>query len=162
METLWYKKLEIKVLEEIEKLYKNDFKFYQVETFLKAAKKTDGFSEQCSTCKIHKKSSEKIADNLENYLKGDFKLRKDYEKQLDKITKHLKKEHKIYPEQYFISLYSLFGVLGGFGAGALIAYLTIPGFINQSMLFGFVGGLIIGRILGKKKEKISKINNKVL
>jgi len=162
METLWYKKLEIKVLEEIEKLYKNDFKFFQVETFLKAAKKADNFSEQCSTCKIHKKSSEKIANNLENYLKGDFKLRKDYEKQLDKITKHLKKEHKIYPEQYFISLYSLFGVLGGVGIGALIAYLTIPGFINQSMLFGFVGGLIIGRILGKRKDRIQKLSNKVL
>jgi len=162
METLWYRKLEIKVLEENEKLYRNDFKFFQVETFLKAAKKADSFSNKCDVCQTHKERAEEMADNLENYLKGDFKLRKDYEKQLDKITKHLKKEHKIYPEQYFISLYSLFGVLGGVGVGALIAYLTIPGFINQSMLFGFVGGLIIGRIFGKRKDNTQKLENKVL
>ena len=162
MESLWYKKLEIKILEENEKLYKNDFKFFQVETFLRAAKKADSLSEKCDTCKIHKETSEEIADNLQNYLKGDFKSRKDYEKKLTTITKHLRKGHQIYPEQYFISLYSLFGILGGLAFGAVIAYLTIPGFIKQAMLFGFVGGLLIGRILGKRKEKLNKLNNKIL
>ena len=161
-ESLWYKKLEIKTLEENEKLYKNDFKFFQVETFLKAAKKADSFSEKCDNCKIHKDTSEEIAENLQSYLKGDFKSRKDYEKRLTAITNHLKKAHQIYPEQYFISLYSLFGVVGGLAFGALVAYLTIPGFIKQTMLFGFVLGLLIGRILGKRKEKINKINKKIL
>ncbi|MBN1250574.1 MAG: hypothetical protein JXR51_05150 [Bacteroidales bacterium] len=162
LDSIWYKKLEIKVEEESQKLYKNDFKFYQVDAFLNAAKKTDFFSDDCDICKKHKTSSDEIAENLHNYLKGDFKLRKVYEKKLLEITNHLKSAHKIYPEQYFISFYSLIGVLSGLALGAIISYLTIPGFIKQAMLFGFIGGLITGRIIGKIKDRKNKVENKTL
>ncbi|MEN8123327.1 MAG: hypothetical protein ABFS35_23520 [Bacteroidota bacterium] len=152
-ESLWYKKLEKTVLEENEKLYKRDFKFYQVDSFLKAAKKVDRFASQCTSCKESKSISEDIAENLFDYLKGDVKSRRIYEKKLDTMNKHLRKEHSIYPKQYFISLYSLMGVLGGLLLGAFISYITIPGFMKQSLLFGFVAGLIAGRILGKIKDK---------
>ena len=93
-----------------------------------------------------------MADNLFDYLKGDVNSRRNYEKKLDAMNKHLRKEHRIYPKQYFIALYSFMGVVGGLLFGAFISSITIPGFMKQSLLFGFVAGLIIGRILGKIKD----------
>lgn len=152
-ESIWYKKIEKSIVEETEKLYKNDFKFYQVDTFLKIAKKTDQFSGQCSTCKGFKSEQEELAENLFEYLKGDVKSRRNYEKKLDIMNSHLRKEHNIRPKQFYISLYSFLGVVGGLALGAAVAYLTIPGFIKQSLLFGFVSGLFIGRVWGKIKDK---------
>ncbi len=161
-ESLWYKKIEKKIIEENEKLYKNDFKFYQVESFLKIAKKVDQFAPICENCNESKTISEELTENLFDYLKGDVNSRRNYEKKLDTMNKHLRKEHSIYPKQYFISLYSLIGVVGGLLSGALIAYMTIPGFMKQSLLFGFVAGLFVGRIWGKIKDKKIQKEGKVL
>ncbi len=161
-ESLWYKKIEKTIIEENEKLYKNDFKFYQVESFLKIAKKVDHFAANCSTCNSSKAVSEELTENLADYLKGDVASRRAYEKKLTVMNKHLRKEHSIYPKQYFISLYSLLGVVIGLLSGALVAYLTIPGFMKQSLLFGFVAGLFIGRIWGKVKDKKQLKAGKVL
>jgi len=161
-ESLWYKKIEKTIIEENEKLYKNDFKFYQVDSFLKIAKKIDSFAPDCKTCKEAKINSEDLAENLFEYLKGDVHSRRNYEKKLDTMNMHLRKKHHIYPKQYFISLYSLFGVIGGLLFGAFISYITIPGFMKQSLLFGFVVGLFTGRILGKIKDNKQKKEEKVL
>ena len=161
-ESLWYKKIEKTIIEENEKLYKNDFKFYQVESFLKIAKKVDQFAPNCKTCNNSKAEAEELAENLFEYLKGDVSSRRKYEKKLDAMNKHLRKEHSIYPKQYFISLYSLIGVVSGLLLGALIALLTIPGFMKQSLLFGFVVGLFVGRIWGKIKDKNLEKGNMVL
>ena len=152
-ESLWYKKIDKTIIEETEKLYKNDFKFYQVDSFLKIAKKTDQYAADCKACSGFKEEAEDLAENLFEYLKGDVKSRRNYEKKLDVMNRHLRKEHKIYPKQFFISLYSFLGVVGGLAFGAAVAYLTIPGFLQQSLLFGFVAGLIIGRVWGKMKDK---------
>ncbi len=152
-ESLWYKKLEKTAIEQNDLLYKNDFKFFQVDTFLKMAQKIDYFAGECDFCKESKEVSEELAENLFDYLKGDLKSRKAFEKKINAMHDHLRKKHRVYPPSYFISLYSLLGVILGLLGGALIAYLTIPGFMQQSLLFGFVIGLIAGRILGKIKDK---------
>ncbi len=152
-ESLWYKKIEKTIIEEDKKLHKNDFKFYQVESFLRIAKKVDQFAPECKTCSNYKIDSEELTENLFDYLKGDVNSRRNYENKLDVMNKHLRKEHSIYPKQYFISLYSFFGLVSGLLLGALIAFATIPGFLKQSLLFGFVVGLFVGRIWGKIKDK---------
>ncbi|MCF6240107.1 MAG: hypothetical protein L3J74_02030 [Bacteroidales bacterium] len=151
-ESLWYQKLEKTAIEQNDLLYKNDFKFFQVDTFLKVAQKIDRFSDECPVCKESKQISEELAENLFEYLKGDVKSRKAFEKKINAMHDHVRKAHNIYPPFYFTSFYSLLGVVFGLLAGALIAYLTIPGFIKQSLLFGFVIGLVIGRILGRIKD----------
>ena len=152
-QSLWYQKLEKTTIEKNKLLKKNDFKFFQVDSFLKIAQKIDFFADKCTFCSESKAVSEELTENLEEYLKGDMKSRKAFEKKINAMHDHLRKVHKIYPPQYFISLFSLYGIVIGLLAGALAAYLTIPGFIKQSLLFGFVIGLITGRILGKIKDK---------
>ncbi len=152
-ESVWYQKLEKTAIEQNDLLYKNDFKFYQVDSLLKIAQKVERFSDDCAFCKTSMQTTEDLVENLFEYLKGDLKLRKAFEQKVNTMLDHLRKKHKIYPPSYFISLYSLLGIIIGLALTAVIAQLTIPGFMKQSLLFGFVIGLVTGRILGKIKDK---------
>lgn len=152
MESVWYKKIENKVLEQNEQLYKKDFRFYQVDVFLKLAKKVDEFN-SCKTCKQLKSQIEEVAGNLSDYLKGDVGSRRNYERKLNEISKHIKVVHKIYPKQHNLYTFSFYGIASGLGLGALIAYIIDKNYIEEGLIIGFTIGVIVGRIIGKIKDK---------
>lgn len=150
--SVWYDKIEIQIIENNEKLYKKDFKFYQVDTFLKLAKKTDEFSPTCVDCKLLKRKVEDVSENLDTYLNGEIASRRSYEKILNEINDHVKRIHKIYPKQYNLYLFSFLGILAGMGVGWLIAWLFDENYVKGGLIFGFVIGLIAGRIIGKVRD----------
>jgi len=161
-ESIWYKKLEIQVLDKKESLYKRDFKFYHVDTFLKLSKRIDGFSHQCPECLELKTEAEKLAENLLEYLKGDLASRKIYEEKLSLMQKHIRSIHKILPKEYYTSLYSFLGIIVGIALGWFALFMINQAYIKQGLFFGFVFGLILGRIFGNRLDKKLKKANRVL
>ncbi len=151
--SVWYDKIEIQVDENIEKLYKKDYKFYQVDTFLKLSKKIDELSVNCIDCKSLKKKAEDISENLDTYLRGEIALRKSYEKTLNEISDHVKKVHKVFPNQYNLYSFSFFGIIAGMGLGWLITWLIDETYLKGGLIFGFTIGLIVGRIVGKLRDR---------
>ncbi len=151
--SVWYDKIEIQVDKNIEKLYKKDYKFYQVDTFLKLAKKIDEFSVDCIECKSLKKKAEDVSENLDTYLNGEIALRRRYEKTLNEIGNHVKKVHKVFPKQYNLYSFSFFGIIAGMGLGWLITWLIDDTYLKGGLIFGFTIGLIVGRIIGKIRDK---------
>lgn len=159
-DSIWYKKIELSINEESEKLYKKDFKFYQVDTLLKLSKKIDSLSSDCNECKELKNTIEEVANHLSDYLKGDIASRKKYEKILNSTSNHLKKSHKIYPKQYNLYSYSFFGIIAGLGLGGL-SWFFAKEYLHLSLLLGFTIGLITGRIIGKIKDNRLAQENRV-
>lgn len=160
-ESLWYKKIRITVEEEGEKLYKKDFKFYQVDLFLKFAKKIDVLNAECDECNTIKSDIEQVAENLSHYLKGDIASRKEYERILNRISKHLKKTHGIFPAQFYLYNFSFIGIISGLALGSL-SYFIAKEYLTLGLLSGFTLGLIAGRIIGKIKDKKLAREGKVL
>jgi len=152
-ESIWYKKVELQIIEKNEKLYKKDFKFYQVDTFLKLAKKTDEFSSSCRDCKLLKQKVEEVSENLDTYLSGEIASRRSYEKILNEISDHIKKIHKVYPKQYNLYTFSFFGIITGLVLGWLVAWLINENYVKGGLILGFVIGLLAGRIIGKIRDK---------
>ena len=161
-DSVWYKKIENKIHEQNEQLYKKDFKFYHVDTFLKLAKRIDSFSVTCATCKHLKTSIEEISENLNDYLKGDIVSRKKYERKLDEMNKHIRSIHKIYPKQFNLSLFSFIGLAVGLLAGWFIAYLVDKEYAKHGLILGFMFGIIVGRIIGKIRDNKLKKEGRVL
>ena len=162
MDSIWYKKIENQIIEQNEKLYKKDFKFYQVDTLLKLAKKADELSDNCQTCKHLKPSIEEIAENLSDYLKGDVGSRKKFEKKVDEINGHIRNVHKIYPSQFYLYTYSFAGIAIGILSGLLCSYPFGTSYLKQGIFIGFVSGLIAGRIIGKIRDKKLRSKGKIL
>jgi len=159
LETVWYKKIENRIMEQSERLHKKDFRFYHVDTLLQIAKKIDEFSDNCQTCKHLKPNIEEISENLYEYLKGDVSSRKSYETKFEELNSHIRKVHQIYPKQFNLSLYSFIGVVAGLLIGWLMAISIDETYLKQGLILGFTFGLIIGRVYGKLKDsKIRKEN----
>jgi len=160
--SIWYDKIEIQISENSEKLYKKDIKFYQVDTFLKLAKKVDEFAPSCTTCKMLKQKIEEVSENLDEYLSGEIAERRKYEKILNEISDHVKKVHKVFPKQYNLYSFSFFGIAAGLVVGWLSAYLVDETYVKGGLIFGFVVGLIAGRIIGKIRDKKLQVEGRIL
>jgi hypothetical protein len=153
-ESVWYKRIENQVHVEVERLYRRDYRFYHVDTFLNISRKLDAFSSDCPVCSEMKQVSEEIAGNLSELLKGDISLRRTYEKKLEALRAHLQADHQIYPKGYYSSFYSFIGIVSGLVSGYIFAFFINQGWMKESLIMGSVFGLIIGRVYGILKDKM--------
>jgi len=157
-ESVWFKKIEIQVNNQKERLHKKDFKFFHVDTFLKDAKKIDAFSTDCPECLKLKSIAEEIASGFPEYINGTVGSRKVYENMLGEISGHLQKKHQEHPDGYFISLYTFIGMFAGLTAGVLFTRIIFGNWIKEGLFIGAFIGTLVGRIYGKITENKAKIN----
>jgi hypothetical protein len=146
--SVWYKNIENQIIEQKEKLYKRDYRFFHVDTFLLLSKKIDEFSHSCHECKELKATSEYIAANLFNLINDNSLARKSYEEKLEQIRKHLRKTHGILPKEYNTSFFSLIGLVIGLLLGFLV-FLFNNEWLRGGLLIGSAVGLLVGRIYGR-------------
>lgn len=156
----WYVNIERKVEEETENLYKRDVTFFQIERLLKLAEKIDYFARHSEQAEAQKKVIEEIVGNLSTSINSTIGTRNEYERKLESVADYLKKEHGIRPKKYYQSLYALIGIFGGIVVGYAIGQIYGgSGFLKFALLLGFAIGLMVGRILGNRKEKWLSENN---
>ncbi len=152
----WYYQVSKIINDQKENLYKRDFKFFQVDVLLKLAKKIDHYSSECNECNNYKKEILELSEQIPELLNNSLKGRREFEKNIDKYRNHLKRKHKLMPERYYISLYSLLGTVIGITVGLIAALLINWHIVKFTVLLCFAIGLIVGRIIGNRKEKKQK------
>ena len=156
----WFLKINKNIQEQKGKIHKKDYKFFQVNVLLNIAKYIQKFSGACSTCSQNKEIFEDMTENLSNSINNSVSARRKYTNKIDKITKHLRKKHSIFYEGYFLSLYTILGIIAGMLFGGLIFLPISISLIKFGVLGGFLIGIFVGRILGNQKEKKTKTINK--
>ena len=159
---VWSKTIKNKIDEQIDDIYKRDYKFYKIDRLERIAEHIDVFSHECEECEAFKTDIKDIAERLSEYLKGVPQLRSEYEKRNEKIVNHLQKKHKLAYKEYYASSYSFLGFAIGSAIFGGVMWFINSNFIVPAVLMGFALGLIIGRILGKKKDKKIEENNLIL
>jgi len=159
---VWSRTIKSKIDDQIDDIYKRDYKFYKIDRLERIAERIDEFSHECEECEALKTEVEDITEKLSEYLQGIPHLRAEYEKRNEKIVKHLQKKHKLAYKEYFAASYSFIGfTIGSIISGGIMWFIN-PNFVIPTMLMGFALGIIIGRILGKKKDKKNEKNNLIL
>ncbi len=141
---------------------KSDYKFFNISQLENIAERIDDFSETCSTCNDLKANIEQLAHNLPDYLNGNLQKRQEFEKLNDITLKHLRRKHKLYPHNYFMSIYTLIGFTAGAFLGAIVALLTTQVSMFHGVVVGFGIGLLLGYTLGLMKDKKRKQSNMTL
>ncbi len=155
----WLSDILIKLEHNRDSLSLKDDRFLQINLFNNLISKVDYYSDNCKTCKTYKTDIENYVNNLKP-LSISTQKQKEYEKFLTKLKLHLEKEHKIYPARYFNSIFSFTGMLSGAILGAGTGYIINPKFIWSGLLIGWTTGLLIGKIIGIKKDKNIRNKNK--
>lgn len=154
----WLVKTSQSIDELNEKINEKDSKFFNLKILLDLARLTQRFSHECDVCKENKLIIEKTVQESEEKI-NTIKGRNEITKNIDKISVHLRKQHKMYIRRYMLSIYSILGLLAGLGVGVGVGYYfqTYKFFI----LVGLALGLVLGRVFGKIKEKKLQKNNQL-
>lgn len=131
-----------------------DYRFYQIEKLKRIAALLDKDKNiNCLNCKHGKIELEKIVNELDRLINKSGVNRREYEKRVEKLIKHLKDDHQIYQAHHFTYTYSGVYTLVGVVFGLLLSYGIFHAF-NPRIFFMCAGvGMIAGNILGAKKDK---------
>ena len=132
---------------------KTDFRFFNLGHLPLIAKKTEGFSAQCHTCKSNLKTLAELAEMLPDCLLQP-ESRKVFEKNKYQVEKHLYKIHRVSYANFYYSLFSFLGVFIGIIIGSILSYFITKKINVNYMLISGTIGLLAGQIFGKKRDHI--------
>ncbi len=133
-----------------ESVNSKDYVFFNVEMIEKAARHTVKFIKSCQTCQQNKDELLALSEQFPQML-DTISGRRQFTNRLDKVLKHLRKEHGIYPKGYFTGLYTMVGVLAGFAVSLIVTGLKILSFFSSMLIFLGLG-TIIGWVWGLIKD----------
>ena len=130
---------------------KRDIRFFRIEEFKRNIKRVEEFSNSCPYCQKQKTDISKAVDQIDKAVNTPGKERRNYDRLISRLARHMEKEHGFYAPYYFTYLYSFFGMVFGLVFGYLLLKLLSQ--YNWAMLsLGFVVGLIAGYIWGTAKD----------
>ena len=158
----WYTEISKTVEEQKKNISESDQNFYHLDRYLKAAEVSDKFSSSCRECANNKTIIKKISGGITQFINTPGRDRRNFDRNFENILSHLKKTHGLYPERYFISLYSFLGILIGGPTGFLLLMIISGELEMIGLLIGFTAGVIAGRILGNNKDKKLKAQGRRL
>jgi len=153
---VWAKTIEQEVETQKKSILKKDLAFYKVDLLPEIALRIDEYSTNCKACQDYKTELDDIVNGLSKSLEGSPKLRKNYEDRRELITQHLNESHGLKADNYYSSIYSLAGILGGAILGAFIGWIINIHILKFTILVGVGLGMVIGRLIGASKDRKNK------
>ncbi len=131
---------------------------FRIEEFRKQIGRTAVFAKTCNECKNNKAAIDEIILKLDEAVKVPGNTRREYDRLLSHLSRHMMKEHKIFPPNYFRNLYSFFGLSAGLAAG-FILYFSVSSLNWEMLASSMVIGSAIGYFTGIAKDKKGLENN---
>ncbi|RXQ97686.1 hypothetical protein EO244_02030 [Ancylomarina salipaludis] len=162
MQTSWLNSINQNIDNQIETYISvKDYRFYQIEKLKRIAALLDREEKShCLNCKHGKIELEKIVNELDRLINKSGVNRSEYEKRVEKLIKHLKNDHNIYQAHHFTYTYSGIYTLVGIAFGLTLSYGIFYSF-NPHLFFMCAGiGMVIGNILGARKDSFQKRSGK--
>ncbi len=136
-----------------------DERLLQLNKVIRIVSKVGDFAHSCKECNSYKKQLEDFSIDPKSYVTFNKKL-KEFDAFLNVVSKHLETEHQIRAIRYYTSLYSFYGMLAGAIIGAGGVFLVNQEKVYAGVLIGWMIGLVIGRLIGVKKDSNHKKMNK--
>lgn len=160
--TEWNQKIVIILKQELEGVGERDLRFFRIEEYLRMVKRVDEFDTTCKDCKQFRPEIEQQAIAIGKAIKDTGKERRDYDRHIDKLARHMKKGHGFYPPYYFTYTLSFLYALAITGFAFLLSLFFQT---TDPWLFivpGFIIGLITGQLKGAAKDAKVRAKNKLL
>jgi len=145
---------------------RREYKLFNIARFVKSARWTDHFSDQCPVCKKNRSDMLCAAREMDSMIRPSGVGAGEFETLNDCVYHHLRKDHNLTPRSYFVALYSFFGMIAGSLFGGVVGVVTNlildpekGQWLKNGLLIGWFLGLVAGQILGKRKDnRIKKLS----
>ena len=133
-------------------LSERDYKKFKLRLLICLAERVTQFYGECGQCQIFQQEISVLVQDVGNLVQlADKERQKSYFKSMDKVTKHLQKQHKLVNEGYYIGIGMAIGSGIGVALGAALEQ------IGGGIPIGVGIGLAIGAALDAKAKKEGRI-----
>jgi len=157
----WSSEINRQIDEQLESTRDKDILFFRVKEFKRNIERVDEFSLSCGACKKEMINIAEAAKNIEQAVNTPGKKRREYDRLIDRLSKHMRKEHGFFAPYYFSYVYALYGTVAGIVMGLILSQL-IPAYKIEFFAVGVSVGLVVSYFLGNRKDKDIRQEKKLM
>ncbi len=157
----WAKEINETIESKLKDARDKDLRFLRMDEFKRNITRIDTFSESCSFCQKHKVEVVEAVSEIDKTVNEPGETRRNYDRLIYRISKHMQKEHKFYPPYYFAYHYSFIGMVAGLILGFILMK-TVPGYSTEMLSIGFSIGLIPGYIFGAINDRKIRSEKRIM
>ncbi len=125
---------------------------FRVEEFKKQIGRTGSFAKACNECRNNRSAIDEILLKLNEAVNVPGNTRREYDRLLSHLARHMMKAHRIYSPNYFRNLCAFFGMAAGMAAG-FILFFAIPSLNWELLATATIAGSGAGYIAGMAKDR---------
>lgn len=129
-----------------------NLRFFRIDEFRRNIARTESFSGSCPECKKMQIDIAEAVEKIDEAVKVPGRTRREYDRLIGRVAKHMQKSHGFYAPYYFTYLYSFFGIAGGAVLGYFLMQID-PAMKLEMFSIGFAAGLLPAYVLGYLKDK---------
>lgn len=138
-----------------------DMRFFRIDELRRNIKRIDDYAPDCDICRNLKNETEIVLAHVNEAVNVPGSHRRELDRLMARLARHMMKVHRYYPPYYFNYLYSFYGITSGSLLG-LSVVLMIPSKPWELVAAGFILGIIIGQFYGGKKDRIVRRNDRLM
>lgn len=158
---IWSEEINLKIDVNLEKSREKDIRFFRIDEFKRNITRVDDFSTSCPFCQKHKIDINEAVDNIYEAIEVPGSSRREYDRLISRLAKHMRNEHGFYAPFYFSYLYAFIGILTGLTIG-FILYKLLPGYGEALFLICVATGIIVAYIGGSRKDSKIRTAKKIM
>lgn len=157
----WAEDINLKIDSNLKNVREKDIRFFRLEEFKRNVDRTEEFSSTCSLCKNQKDNISELVEHLNEAIQVPGKPRRDYDRLISRLSKHMQKEHGFYAPYYFSYIYAFLGLLTGAGLGFVLSQF-FPLQTETIYLVALMICIVVTYFLGSFKDKKIRSAKKIM
>lgn len=157
----WSAKINKDIDQKLENIREQDLRFFRIDELKRNIERVNEFSSSCPDCRRIQTDIEEVVLSIDEAVKVPGRKRREFDRLISRLSKHIQKEHNFYPPFYFSYVYALIGLIGGFILGYLL-FVIRPEHKVEMFSIGISAGLVISYIFGNIKDRKIRTNKRIM
>ena len=157
----WAESINLEIDQKLEKTREQDLRFFRIDEFKRNVARVEEFMPACADCKRIQTEINEGVKTIDEAVKTPGRQRREYDRLISRLSKHIQKEHGFYPPFYFSYVYALLGLIGGVALGYLL-FLVLAENKVEMFSIGISAGLVITYVFGSIKDRKIRSQKKLM
>lgn len=158
----WYPEFEKSLVSQLQQAKPSDLRFFRMEEFFRNAERIGSLAATCRQCESLRLELDQLKSEVGKAVMNPGPERRRLDGLQSRINDHLRKRHGFYPPYYHSYMQSVYWTLSLMALAFVLTYL-FPG-LDKAVFYSpaFAVGVITGQVIGGKRDRKIRENNKTL
>jgi len=157
----WAEEINSKIDVNLEKSREKDIRFFRIDEFKRNVARVDEFSKLCPFCHKNKIDIAEAVETIQEAVEVPGKSRRDFDRLISRLARHMQKEHGFYAPFYFSYIYAFIGIVSALIVGYVL-YKMFPVYGEVLFLASIMVGIVTAYFAGSFKDSKIRTAKKIM